>query len=49
LRSSAETVQDGLFVVVTWNTVFLAEHTGPFIFTLFVHAIEALVEDWLND
>jgi hypothetical protein len=49
LRCRAKTVQDGLFVVVAWNTGLLTENPRPFIGTLIIDAVEALVEDWLNN
>ncbi|NBT45325.1 MAG: hypothetical protein EBT06_10485 [Gammaproteobacteria bacterium] len=49
LRCRAKAVQDRLFVVVTGDTVFLAENTRPFVFTLVIDSIEAFVEDRLND
>ncbi len=49
LRCRAETVQDGFFVVVTWNAVLFRENTRPFIGTLIIDSIVALVMDRFND
>ena len=45
----AETVQDGLFVVVAGDTLLLAENPRPLVGTLIIDSVETLVEDWLNN
>ena len=49
LGSGAESIQDGLFVVVAGNPLLLTEHAGPFVGTLIIDSVEAFVEDWFNN
>ena len=43
LRSRSETVQDGFFVVVTWDTLTLGENLFPLISALVIQAIKLFV------
>ena len=49
LWSSTEAVQDGLFVVVAWDAFLFAENARPFIGTLVVDTVEALVQNGFDD
>jgi hypothetical protein len=49
LWGGAESIQDWLFVVVTRDTVFLTEHTAPFVSTLIVYTVKTLVQNRFYD
>jgi len=49
LWSGAKSIKDRLFVVVTWNAVFFAEHSAPLVGSLVIDSVKTFVKDRLND
>ena len=49
LRCCTKAVQDRLFVVVAWDAFLLAEDARPFIGTLIVDTVEALVQNGFDN
>jgi len=49
LGSGTKSIQDWFFVVVTRDTLLLAENARPFIGTLIVDTVETFIQDRFDD